>query len=430
MLKVALIGRPNVGKSTLFNRLAGGRKAIVSSVPGLTRDRHYATVERARKMFLLIDTGGLQGESELNEQIAVQAKYAIDESSLLCFMVSAADGLIPADEVLLQGLRRTNKPIWLIVNKVDGQDERFVGSEFASLGVTDCFYTAAISNRGVPGLLEQMLEQVGETRLEEGGGGIRVAFIGRPNVGKSTLINALLNRKQLLTSPLPGTTRDSIYIPFSYRQRHFTLVDTAGVRRKSKVVIDEERFSVIRSLENIALADVVVLVCDVGEGITDQDCHLIAQTVAQGRTLLIALNKSDLLNDDLKEHLRRTLDMRLRFVDYVKKQCISAQSGVGLAEMMNMVAVLYDRSATRIPTSRCNDLLQQALEKHTPPMVGGRRPALRYMFQEGVHPPSFVIYGRRVDKLPDSYRRYLSSYIRRRLSLDATLIEVEFRLAK
>ncbi len=429
MLKVALIGRPNVGKSALFNRLAGSRKAIVSPVPGVTRDRHYATVERDGKLFLLIDTGGLQGEGELDDQIAAQAKHAIDESSLLCFVVSAADGLIPADEILLNELRRANKPIWLVVNKTDGRDERFVASEFAPLGMADCFYTVAVSNRGVPGLLEKMLAQVGEARDTERDDGIRVAFVGRPNVGKSTLINALLDERRLLTSPLPGTTRDSIYVPFSYRQRQFTLVDTAGVRRKSKVIVDEERFSVIKSLENIALADVVVIVCDVSEGIADQDCQLIAQAAAQGRSLLIALNKSDLLNDDLEIHLQRTLDMRLRFVDYAKKQRISAQSGAGLEQLMDTVAALYQRAATRIPTSRCNELLRQALEKHPPPIVGGRRPALRYMFQEGAHPPSFVIYGRRVDKLPDSYRRYLSSYLRRRLSLDATPVRVEFRLA-
>ena len=430
MLKVALIGRPNVGKSTLFNCLVGGRKAIVSSLPGVTRDRHYAAVERDGRAFFLIDTGGLRDGGELDTQIAAQAKQAVEESGLVCFMVSAAEGLMPTDEALLNELRRMGKPLWLIVNKVDGQDERFVESEFAPLGMTECFYIAAIANRGVPTLLEKILEQVGEEQPQKDDDEIRVAFIGRPNAGKSTLVNALLKEERLLTSAKPGTTRDSIYLPFPYKQRNFTLVDTAGVRRKAKVTVAEERFSVIRSLESIALADVVVLVCDVTEGITDQDCHLIAQAVGHGCALLIALNKSDLLDYDVKQHLQRTLDMRLRFIDYVEKRYISAASGDGLEEMMDAVVSLYDKAATCIPTSQCNDLLRRAVEQHSPPIVSGRRATLRYMFQEGIHPPSFVIYGRRLDQMPDSYRRYLASYIRRKLSLETTPVNVEFRAAE
>ena len=430
MLKIALIGRPNVGKSSLFNSLIKSRRAVVSPLAGLTRDRHYETVRKGEKSFILIDTGGLKGEGNLDLQVTEQAEYAIAECDLICLMVSASDGLTPIDELLAMELRRSNKPLWLIVNKIDGQDQRLIESEFSTLSIKPCFYTSAVSNHGVSTLRDKALESFGHKPINEEDGRIRVTFIGRPNAGKSTLINSFLKEERLITSSRPGTTRDSISIPFSFVNRRFTLIDTAGIRRKSKIKRKVELFSVFRAFESIVLSDVVVVVCSATEGITDQDASLISETIKQGRALVIAVNKSDLITDDSNAHLERTLDRRLQFVKSAERQYISALSGENLKALMRCVVRAYEQLIIQIPTSVCNTALREAVDHHNPPSVAGRFPTLKYMCQAGNRPPSFLIYGKRTDKITDTYKRYLASYFRKSFDLGSIPIRIEFRLSE
>lgn len=430
MLKVALVGRPNVGKSTLFNRLTGDKQAaVVSPLPGLTRDRHYAVVNSEDRAFILIDTGGLKGEGDLATEINEQTRYAINECDLICFLVAADEGLAAIDESLAMDLRRSNKPMWLIVNKIDKQDERFLESEFSTLGINPCFYISATSKHGISSLRQEIVQAVGQKPIQESSERVGVAFIGRPNSGKSTLINTLIKENRLVTSDIPGTTRDSITIPFSYVGRKFSLIDTAGVRRKSRAKEEVERFSIIRSFESIVLSDVVVLLCDATEGMTDQDANLASQVVEQGKPLLIAVNKSDLLTTDMEEQLERTLDKRLQFISYVEIEHISALLGKDLKALMRNVARVHDRSIARIPTSKCNVVLRAAFAHHPPPLVAGRSVAMRYMCQTGTQPPKFAIHGKYVDRVSQSYKRYLASYFRKHFSLNSIPIEIEFRLS-
>ncbi len=427
MFKVALLGRANVGKSTLFNALTRSRAAIVSASPGLTRDRHYGVVRRDSRALLLADTGGIAGEDgAVAEPVEAQTRFAVAEADLVCLVVSAAEGVTPGDELLAAELRRCGKPSWLIVNKSDGRERGALVGEFAALGVAPVFCTSArrATSAGVGLLARELLGRGGEA-CAAAGHRVRVAFIGRPNAGKSTLINRLLQDERLVTCDEPGTTRDAIAVPFSFRGRALTLVDTAGVRRRARTSAGAEKISTLKTLENVYSAGVAVLMCDAGAGVTDQDANLAARVVEHGRALVVALNKWDLVAARGEAEVRRSVDTRLRFLDYVEVRRVSALRGDGVAGLLRAAVSAWDQASVRVPTPECNRLLQAALARHPPPAVRGAV-KLRYMHQGGSHPPHFVIHGSRVHRLAPDYKRYLAAYLRKELRLTGTPVSLEF----
>ena len=438
MLKVALVGRTNVGKSTLFNQLTRRRDALVADEAGLTRDRHYGCVESRGQRWLLIDTGGLT-ESEsgvaaaVTEQVVAQTEWAIAEADLVCFIADARKGLTGADESVVQQLRRGGKPTWLVINKIDGCNEHVV-AEFASLGLASCFQTAALQGRGISILRNALAAQAAQSSddldasLAELGDGVRVTFFGRPNVGKSTLLNRLLGEERVLTSAVPGTTRDSIAVPFVFGGKNFVLIDTAGVRRRNKVSGRVEKFSVLKTFESMMFADVVVLVCDASDGATTQDAGLADRVISAGRPLVVAINKQDLLVDDeIKMKLNRSLDLGLRFLHGIEVINVSALHNRGTKRLMSAVRKARASAYIQVPTPQCTKLLMSAVEKNQPPTVSGKRIKLRYAHQGGTCPPRFIVYGSRLDALPASYCRYLENYFCDRLKLVGTPVVFEFR---
>ncbi len=428
MKKLALVGRPNVGKSSLFNALSYKRDAIVAASPGLTRDRQYGVVEHEGLSCIIIDTGGLADENEIDRLIAAQTQRAIAEADAVALIVDATHGLTPLDQSLATQMHKTGKGLWLVVNKIDKQSEAYYRSEFLSLGIPRCFYTAATRGRGTRILLEAIATELGEPLPKKSDPGrIHLAIIGRPNVGKSTLVNTLIKEQRILTSSTPGTTRSAISVPFSFNGKSFSLVDTAGIRRRSKLKDDVEKFSVAQSFEHIVMGDVALLVCDAAEGVTDQDAHLSMHAIAHGCALVIALNKYDLLSTDNKTDLKRSLDTKLRFLDYIEHYRISALKGTGLSAAMKAVVRAYRNACIKISTAECNRVLKAALARHSPPLVKNRQIKPRYICQVDKLPPRFVISGGRVDCLPQHYKRYLAAYIRRCFKLKGTPISLEFR---
>ena len=429
MLKVAIVGRPNIGKSTLFNALTRRREALVADEPGLTRDRHYGIAEHDGCCWLLVDTGGMAFNSgTLDQQILHQTRFAIDEADLVCFCVCAREGLTPLDSIIAAELRRSGKPLWLLICKVDHEDENIAVSEFASLGIGTSFCTAARRGRGLNRLREAF---AGEAKTagaisRESEDSVHIAFLGRPNVGKSTLINRIVGQERLLTAAISGTTRDSIRVPFVRRNRRFVLVDTAGVKRR-KAVESLEKLSILKALENALAADVVALVCDAGEGITDQDASLAAQALTAGCALVVSLNKSDLINEENKDHLRRSMDLKLRFLRRIDTVFLSAVSGKGIDALFKAVVRAWRSSYIDVSTPKCTRLLQQAVSRHQPPRISSGPVKLRFAHQGGVRPPRIIVYGNRVDKLSQDYRRYLENFFREQLHLVGTPLAVEFR---
>ena len=439
MLKVALVGRTNVGKSTLFNRLIRRRDALVADEAGLTRDRHYGCVEDERQRWLLIDTGGLAGAGEtaaIAEQVNAQTEWAIAEADLVCFVAAAREGLTAVDETVVRRLRRADKPIWLVINKIDAGDE-YAATEFSSLGLSSCFHTAATHGRGIGELRRAISRQAAQVPGDPQGSpprssdGVRVTFFGRPNVGKSTLLNRLLGEQRMLTGAAPGTTRDSIAVPFVFNNEQFVLIDTAGVRRRAKVDRRVEKFSVVKTLESMMLADVVVLVCAANDGITTQDAALAGRAIAAGRPLVVAINKDDLLGGDgARYKLRSSLDLGLRFLHGVEVLQISALRKRGLQRLMSAVCDTYRSARIRVSTPQCTLLLRTAVERNQPPVIAGGRIKLRYAHQGGTRPPRFIVYGSRVDDLPASYCRYLENFFREQLQLVGTPVIFEFKRTK
>ncbi len=454
---VALVGRPNVGKSTLFNRLTRTRDALVADFPGLTRDRKYGRAEIEGREFICIDTGGIDGtEDGVETRMAEQSLLAIEEADVVLFMVDARSGLMPADEAIAKHLRSREKTTFLVANKTDGLDPDQAVVDFYALGLGEIYPIAASHGRGVLSLLEHVLlpwmedlapqEEVDEDaeywaqfEAEENGEEeeeddfdpqslpIKLAIVGRPNVGKSTLTNRILGEERVVVYDMPGTTRDSIYIPMERDGREYVLIDTAGVRKRGKITDAVEKFSVIKTLQAIEDANVVMLVIDAREGISDQDLSLLGFILNSGRSLVIVVNKWDGLSQEVKEQVKETLDFRLGFIDFARVHFISALHGSGVGNLFESVREAYDSSTRRVGTSMLTRIMTMAVEDHQPPLVRGRRVKLKYAHAGGYNPPIVVIHGNQVKDLPDSYKRYLMNYFRKSLDVMGSPIRIQFK---
>ena len=429
---VALIGRPNVGKSTLFNFLTKSRDALVADYPGLTRDRKYGICERYDKPFVLIDTGGIVDQhDEIEAGMQSQTDHAIEEADFVLHLVDAHDGLLPEDHAIVSMLRKRSIDFVMVVNKIDGVDADIAMSDFHQIGAPKLYAIAAKQGRGIESMIEDLfrdLPSVDEQHEDEQQDDTtRIAIIGRPNAGKSTLINALLKEDRLVTSSVPGTTRDSVKIPFEFNKHQFTLIDTAGVRRKSKVREAIEKYSIVQTLDAISSAHVVICMVDVTEGLADQDSTLLEIVIREGRALVLAINKTDNASQDDYFHLDYALDTKYQYLSYVEKIKISAEKKVGLKKLMNAVIAANKSASIDLSTSEANQLLEMAVEANVPPLVKGRRIKLRYTHQGGAHPPTFVLYGSQTSKLPKAYIRYLENFFRSKLKLVGTPIRFLLR---
>ena len=426
---IALVGRPNVGKSTLFNVLTQSRDALVADYPGLTRDRKYGHGSFDDKNFIVIDTGGLSGENEeLDEHMAAQTLHAIEESSIVLFLVDARDGMTAADENIAAHIRRTGKTVYLVLNKTDGLDAEMVASEFYALGLGDPIAVAASHNRGIRPLLEKVLQpfEQDEPDIDEERG-IKVAFVGRPNVGKSTLVNRVLGEDRVVVFDMPGTTRDSIFIPFERDNKRYTLIDTAGVRRRRSVHEAVEKFSVIKTMQAIEEANVVVMMMDAQKEIADQDLHLLGFILEAGRALVLVINKWDGLDDYQKDKIRSDVDKQLVFINFAEIFYISALHGSSVGKLYAAIDRAYESATRDLSTPKLTRILEQAMEAHQPPLVRGRRLKLRYAHQGGVNPPRIIIHGNQTDQVPASYQRYLTNYFLDAINSVGTPIKIEFK---
>lgn len=426
---IALVGRPNVGKSTLFNRLTRSRDALVADQPGMTRDRKYGDGKLGEHPYIVIDTGGLSGEEEgLDGLMAAQSWLAVEEANIILFMTDAHDGLTAMDEVIAKRLRNTGKEVILVVNKVDGLNADVITAEFFALGLGQPYAIAASQGRGVTVLIESILSNLPVTEDESNlASGIKVAIVGRPNVGKSTLVNRILGEERVVAYDMPGTTRDSIYLPFERDEQQYTLIDTAGVRRRGKVSEVAEKYSVIKALQAIQDAHVVIMVLDAQDTISEQDVTLLGYIMDAGRALVIAINKWDGLDEDQKEKIKTELDYKLPFLSYAKKKFISALHGTGVGDLFGYVQTAYKSAMAEFPTPKLTRLLEYLVQQHQPPIVRGHRIKLRYAHQGGKNPPIIVIHGNQTQSVPDSYKRYLFNAFLKRLNLHGTPIRIEFK---
>lgn len=462
---VALVGRPNVGKSTLFNRLTRSRDALVADFPGLTRDRKYGQAVVDDMNFIVVDTGGIDGSEEgIEVKMAEQSLQAIDESDVVLFMVDARAGVTSADIGIANHLRRQKKKVFLVANKTDGLDGDAHCADFYSLALGEVYQIAASHGRGVTSLLEKALapffeELTGKSPEEEAEDEdaaywaalegtdveveseddeftgedryadlpIKFAIIGRPNVGKSTLTNRMLGEDRVIVFDLPGTTRDSIYIPLERDEQQYIVIDTAGVRKKKKIYETVEKFSVVKTLQAIEDANVVLLLIDAREGVSDQDLSLLGFTLHSGRSIVIAVNKWDGLDQDTKEKIKEDLERRLGFVDFARVHFISALHGSGVGNLFDSIQEAYRSATKRISTSMLTRIMNMAAEDHQPPLVRGRRVKLKYAHAGGYNPPRIIIHGNQVKDLPESYKRYLINYYRKSLKIMGTPIHIEFQ---
>ncbi len=427
---IALVGRPNVGKSTLFNRLTRSRDALVADAPGLTRDRRYGRGAHHGRPFMVIDTGGVSGEAEgLDQLITEQALKAVDEADVVFFLVDARGGLTAGDEAIAETLRGRGKRVVLVVNKAEGLEPQLATAEFHALGLGEPHPVSAEHGQGVGALLETALAPFPEPEEapDEAERGPVVAVVGRPNVGKSTLINRLVGEERVVAFDRPGTTRDAIDVPFQWEGKDYTLVDTAGVRRRSRVDEAVEKFSIVKTLQAIDRANVVVLVIDAREGLVDQDLHLLGYILDAGRALVIAINKWDGLDPDHKARVKADVQRRLGFAEFAEVLYLSALHGTGVGHLMEVVDEAFASAVARFPTPRLTRLLEDAVSVHPPPLVRGRRIKLRYAHQGGANPPLIVIHGNQVERVPAAYRRYLANTFRKHLGLTGTPLRIEFK---
>ena len=426
---VALVGRPNVGKSTLFNRLCGGRDALVADFPGLTRDRRYGRAEVEGRSISVVDTGGLgdmaANDPEMAGAVAEQVWQAIDEADVAVMLVDAQVGASATDEEIAHRLRRRGKAVLLVANKADGTDPA-VANDFWGLGLGEALPLSALRGRGMGRLrtvLAEMMPPQDDAGQEEAESGVRVAIVGRPNVGKSTLVNRLAGSDRQVVLDRPGTTRDAIDI----RVGNHILIDTAGLRRRSRVSEAIEKFSVIKSLEALERAHVAVLLIDAEEGLVDQDLHLMRHAIDAGTGLLLAVNKWDGLSPERRKTVRSTLDRRMDFAPWVSIRYISALTGAGVGKLMGLVDAIHSAAAFDTSTPQLNRILEEAVRAHAPPMVHGRAVKLRYAHKAGAHPPTLMLHGNRTEALPASYLRYLENRFRAALNLAGTPLRIETR---
>lgn len=437
---IALVGRPNVGKSTLFNRLTKTRDALVADMPGVTRDRQYGDGVVGDRPYIVIDTGGLSGEDEGVETLMQSQVYqAMQEANIVLFLVDGRGGITGHDQTIAQRLRQLGKEIFVLVNKAEGMNEDMVEAEFFALGLGQPYAVSASHGDGISPLMEELLAEIpvmpdeseedSDSSYESSfkKNGIKLAIVGRPNVGKSTLINRLMGEERVVAFDMPGTTRDSIFIPFERDGQRYTFIDTAGVRRRSRVKESIEKFSIIKALQAIESANVVVLVLDAHEGLTDQDLHLLSYVIDTGRALIIAINKWDGMSKDAREFVKEQLERRLPFLDYAKYHYISALHGSGVGLLYNSVDKAYDSAMKRHQPATLSRLLEDAVQMHQPPLARGRRIKLRYAHQGGQNPPLIVIHGSQTEHIPESYKRYLINSFRKWLKLEATPIRLEFK---
>jgi GTP-binding protein len=430
---IAIVGRPNVGKSTLFNCLTKSRDALVANFPGVTRDRKYGEGEFENIRYIVIDTGGM-GEKEskgIYQRMTDQSLHAILEANAILFVVDAKEGLTQSDEEIAKLLRHTSKPIFLVVNKSEGMDEEMALSDFFTIGFDKLHVIASAHNRGVKKMLHSVLtsfktEQV-EAEREDKSDSIKIAVMGRPNVGKSTVVNRILGEERVIVYDEPGTTRDSIFIPFQRHHQSYTLIDTAGVRRRTKIKAEIEKFSVVKTLQAVEVAHVVIAIFNAQEGISDQDLRLLDFVMEAGKALVVAINKWDGLTPDQRTQVKNEMDRRLEFVDFARKHFISALHGTGVGNLFLSIQEAYAASMQKISTSILTRILQEAVTKHPPPLVHGRRIKLRYAHAGGHNPPIVVIHGNQTEKLSVDYLRYLINFFRRRLKLMGTPIRIELK---
>lgn len=426
---IALVGRPNVGKSTLFNRLTRTRDALVADQPGLTRDRQYGVGRLGPAPYLVVDTGGLSGESTgVDPLMERQVHLAIEQADHILFLVDARDGLTPGDQIIAAHLRQSGKAFTVVVNKSENLDQTIAAGDFYGLTAAEPQVISAAHGRGVKGLMDAVLDTLPEAaEADEAAEGVKVALVGRPNVGKSTLVNRLLGEERVVAFDKPGTTRDSIFIPFEREGRRYTLIDTAGVRRRARIDDGIEKFSVIKTLQAIEQANVVLLVLDAHQGVADQDASLAGHVLRSGRALVVVVNKWDGLEPAQRDRVRIELERRMPFLDFARWHFISALHGSGVGDLLASVDIAYSSAVREFKTSDLNEILEQAVIEHQPPLVRGRRIKLRYAHQGGKNPPLIIIHGNQTEQVPDSYRRYLVNRFREVLKLQGTPLRVEFR---
>jgi GTP-binding protein len=433
---IALVGRPNVGKSTLFNRLTRSRDALVADIPGLTRDRHYGHGRLGPEPYLVVDTGGLEPAAKdgIFHAMARQTLQAVDEADAVLLMVDGRAGLTGPDREIALQLRKTGRPLWLVVNKSEGLSGDAAAAEFHELGLGRPLPISAAHGDGVRELIDLVLagfpSQDREAAPAEGSDrSPRIAVVGRPNAGKSTLVNAIIGEERVIAFEQPGTTRDSIYVDFQRGGKPYTLIDTAGLRRRGKVSETAEKFSVIKTLQSIEDANVVILVLDAQQEISEQDAHIAGFILEAGRALVVAVNKWDGLDQARRDQIKRELARKLEFLSFARVHYVSAREGRGLAELINSVDLAYAAAMAKLPTPKLTRALIAATARQAPPRHGLFRPKLRYAHQGGMNPPVIVIHGNQLESLPDSYRRYLERFFIETFRLQGTPVRIRFKVS-
>jgi GTP-binding protein len=435
---IALVGRPNVGKSTLFNRLTRSRDALVADLPGLTRDRHYGEGRIGERPFLVIDTGGFEpiAKEGIMHAMARQTKQAVAEADVVIFIVDGRQGLTPHDKTITDYLRKSGRSVMLVVNKAEGMKYTSVTAEFYELGLGDPYVISAAHGDGVMDLVDEALDIAFVQRPQEeeepeaNDRGIRIAIVGRPNVGKSTLVNTLLGEERVIAFDMPGTTRDSIEIPFERDGRQYTLIDTAGIRRRGKVFEAIEKFSVVKTLQSISEANVVLLLLDAQQDISEQDAHIAGFILESGRALVVGVNKWDGLTSDRRDEIKMDIERKLNFLSFAKFHFISALKSTGIAQLMKSVDSAYAAATVNLSTPKLTRALIEAVEHQQPRRKGSIRPKLRYAHQGGQNPPVVVIHGNALESIDDNYKRYLEKHFRETFSLIGTPLRIELRSSK
>ena len=435
---IALVGRPNVGKSTLFNRMTRSRDALVADLPGLTRDRHYGEGRMGERPFLVIDTGGFEpvAKEGIMHEMALQTRQAVAEADVVMFIVDGRQGLTPHDKTITDFLRKSGRKVMLVVNKSEGMKYTSVTADFYELGMGDPYVISAAHGDGVLDLVNEAIDEALQQRpeeaeeLEPADHGVKIALVGRPNVGKSTLINTLVGEQRVIAFDMPGTTRDSIEVPFEKGGKNYTLIDTAGIRRRGKVFEAIEKFSVVKTLQSISEANVVVLMLDAQQDISEQDAHIAGFILESGRALVVAVNKWDGLTSDQRDQVKNDIDRKLNFLDFAETKFISALKGTNINQLMKSIDTAYAAATAKLSTPRLTRALQEAIEKQEPKRKGSTRPKMRYAHQGGQNPPIIVIHGNALDGITEPYKRYLEKHFRDTFDLIGTPLRIELKSGK